>query len=1150
MTLNTAVLRKKRSLSSAILLLSLCLSAFAWGSNYAPILVEDLGKLDPSPCRFEKLSCGSTTENAVVYDGKLLFFSCDVDDTLALWCTTGTQLGTFKIMDLQKRQLQNAPAPRNPHCYFSPEPSTNGPVFLFYNACSQSVELWCTDGSKTGTQCIKTIENRELIAGAQYHLRSMVAEGVAFFWLQNDEGAEVWRTEGTVETTCCFAHINENGAISATNDPLASTLQPIKEAVHLENLLTRGTAETTFFVNGTCSFILPNGTVIGGNFDTEERDAHLLRLTKENRLEAYKTFHSSRALKFAQLPVRTQQDKRLPRSCRGPIYFLHWRDLWVTDGTDEGTQKEEGFCDAIPWDFSPFALIDEGTYIYALGQWKDGYFYTAVYNKTSKELVLQPEPVKADHLATENTHWFGVYAMPDGILLSYSPGNSAYLIQPGKTHSFLYEETAFTTDLYPMHGRWYMRYKEKIGNFEYLAWYCTDGTENGSFKAVDTCSTRDMEKLSNGGTQIIALDNRLVLKTPNQKTWFVSDESDGVQPLGYPLSDDFFYSLSTQNNFRLSGASDKLFAFDKDGQNKRMLLKPFSLLAQARLPHILLSTDSYCFCYEPDTGTVYRTDGTLQGTKALFQIKKHTDVDFVQMDDKMIFRNGNQLETMDLEGENRQLLYACPTGSEIADQLLCGTYCLWNQKLYFPVNTRSNKRVRTSTTALWVTDGTPSGTHKIAETPNIVAMIATPSQIIMKASYYTEGTGNYYGILRSDGTATGTHEVILPTLKYICTPLECLDDYVFFLAQDQFDDIQMWRTNGTAAGTFPVTDVNRGFCTDIRPFAAGSLSTFYDFYTAICKKRFYFQLPNYPALFETDGSVSGTRCVHRFWENTGQNVLTAHLYVYNDTLFYNDIDTQYNNTLWKLGPDSDGDGIADEMEGQSDLDGDGKLNSMDDDCDNDGILDAVEGFMDMDRDGIINALDLDSDGDGIPDSIEGTQDTNEDGVPDYLDTDSDYDGLSDAEEGIRDMDGDGIPDYRDPDCDGNGFGDRWEGREDIDGDGIPNFRDFDNNGNGILDSEDGNGDLDQDDIPDFMDNDIDGDGISNETEGDADPDNDGIPNYLDPDSDNDGISDQQEWQLGANPYDGVSNLPLSSWPLFIFFLFLVFILIPKKHFSD
>ncbi len=94
------------------------------------------------------------------------------------------------------------------------------------------------------------------------------------------------------------------------------------------------------------------------------------------------------------------------------------------------------------------------------------------------------------------------------------------------------------------------------------------------------------------------------------------------------------------------------------------------------------------------------------------------------------------------------------------------------------------------------------------------------------------------------------------------------------------------------------------------------------------------------------------------------------------------------------------------------------------DSDGDGIADDLEGTEDLDGDGTPNHMDLDSDGDGIDDATEASdhpcriRDTDGDGTPDWWDLDSDNDGLTDAEEvgtyGTDprniDSDGDGVTD--------------------------------------------------------------------------------------------------------------------------------------------
>jgi hypothetical protein len=106
------------------------------------------------------------------------------------------------------------------------------------------------------------------------------------------------------------------------------------------------------------------------------------------------------------------------------------------------------------------------------------------------------------------------------------------------------------------------------------------------------------------------------------------------------------------------------------------------------------------------------------------------------------------------------------------------------------------------------------------------------------------------------------------------------------------------------------------------------------------------------------------------------------------------------------------------------------------DTDGDGIADWIEGTDDQDGDDVPNYLDDDTDGDGYPDLLEGTgnylgysamreplmcgelpADCDFDGIPNYRDLDSDNDGLTDAEERVAgsnpchdDTDGDGISD--------------------------------------------------------------------------------------------------------------------------------------------
>ncbi len=148
--------------------------------------------------------------------------------------------------------------------------------------------------------------------------------------------------------------------------------------------------------------------------------------------------------------------------------------------------------------------------------------------------------------------------------------------------------------------------------------------------------------------------------------------------------------------------------------------------------------------------------------------------------------------------------------------------------------------------------------------------------------------------------------------------------------------------------------------------------------------------------------------------------------------------------------DSDNDGIPDIIEGGGeDSDGDGQADD-DKDTDDDGLPDTYdpdnggtpETVPDTDGDGIPDYKDEDSDGDGIRDRIEGQTDDNtrppsgndEDG--DGIDDTYDYDEDGRRDNPPPDGDGDGVPDYQDPDSDNDGNSDTDEAFDE-DGDGNP-----------------------------------------------------------------------------------------------------------------
>ena len=249
-------------------------------------------------------------------------------------------------------------------------------------------------------------------------------------------------------------------------------------------------------------------------------------------------------------------------------------------------------------------------------------------------------------------------------------------------------------------------------------------------------------------------------------------------------------------------------------------------------------------------------------------------------------------------------------------------------------------------------------------------------------------------------------------------------------------------------------------------------------------------------------AVSANSRYVRFTQEAGSTIIDAVLYEPQCT----SVDTDGDGIDDNLDLDSDNDGVPDIQEAggaANDTDLDGRVDDPTD-TDEDGWADTFDSDNggtaltdgDKDGDGFGNRIDLDADDDGIADIIEaGGVDSDNDGQVDSS-TDTDNDGFADTFDNdnagtplpIEDEDGDGIENYLDLDSDSDGITDNVEGQttlaflaplgSDGDNDGWDDRYDSDNGGTAItLSNNEGFGN------PDYLDDDSDGDGLLDWIEG-------------------------------------------------------------------
>jgi len=224
--------------------------------------------------------------------------------------------------------------------------------------------------------------------------------------------------------------------------------------------------------------------------------------------------------------------------------------------------------------------------------------------------------------------------------------------------------------------------------------------------------------------------------------------------------------------------------------------------------------------------------------------------------------------------------------------------------------------------ATWITDGTPAGTRVLA-------------QSIMARAPIECGGYLYWGNLRrTDGTQAGTSAV--RKLSYI-SDWSCLGGIVLFAGSDDTAGSELWRTDGTASGTYMVTDINPGssgsspsqfqqigtrlffvattaangrelwvtdgtsagtaMVADIAPFAA---SSGIDWLVAAGGAAFFVaDSPSGRTLWTSDGTAAGTRNVNELFPGAGITN-PEQLTVATDGLFFTASGPNTRRELWFL----------------------------------------------------------------------------------------------------------------------------------------------------------------------------------------------------------------------------------------------------------
>lgn len=422
-------------------------------------------------------------------------------------------------------------------------------------------------------------------------------------------------------------------------------------------------------------------------------------------------------------------------------------EIWSTDGTDEGTIRLGEFNN-----FNWRTVTSTSSHFYFF-DWDE-----------SRRLWRSDGTVEGTEMLSD----FTGTAFPDNLLLTPQGQEVLFVGDDGTT------------------GRELWR---------------SDGTSDGTGLAVDlerTGSSSNPQGLySIGNQQFVRALGRLYRVEPEGLLEIAAVRSERSGFIDVEEAGDFLlirkYTGTDWELWRTDGTeggSEFLAEFDPDFRGHAVVLNGRHYFRGSR--------------GSLDSGHVYRTDGTPEGTEVAFTFR--TNDQMIALEDRIIMVNESRWLYRWFEGDESP-----QTFFEFDDEPnIYGMRRVGNQMFFVTGNP-----VEGVGRELWVTDGSTNGTKVVRD---LVPGNAGSDPTILgshEGLVYFAATTDDYGreIWVTDGTEEGTRlfaDVAAGTESSSPSFVTVFNDEVFFAADDQIHGRELWKTNGTTEGLRLVADINPG----------------------------------------------------------------------------------------------------------------------------------------------------------------------------------------------------------------------------------------------------------------------------------------------------------------------------------------------------
>jgi ELWxxDGT repeat protein len=752
-----------------------------WRSDGTPggaWLVKDIS---PGPSDSTSGFC-SVRRNFVSIGETLYFIANDGAHGLELWRSDGTISGTQMVKDI-------LPGPRD-SCPFELT-VVNDTLFFAANDGLQGAVLWRSDGTAEGTVQVDELNPEGVTINYYYYSpRLLDLNGVLTFVASSNVGGDnIWRSDGTPDGTYALVDAAtmppgwyvDRRRISIVDNELYFFAISWMQGIELWR--TDGTREGTTRV-----------TVLGSGFLVESTTAVA---AVGGRL--YFQFNNSEFGAGLWTSDGTEKGTRIVRGGLNPTSMTPVEDmlfivsfqgsLWRSDGTEEGTLE-------LAQNLSPRELTAFG----------DRLAFMGIRDETGAELWTSDGTVEGTEIVIDLNPGSG-HGVDRWAPLLHATGEMLYFTgDNGTTGPELWESdgtalgTRLVRNIRPDVG------SSSPGHFRNVS--------NRMFFAADDGIT-GMELWISNGT-----DTRQVRDIRDGPVGSIGTTAPGVYTLSFAIGFSDVLLFSAQDGvhgmelWRSDGTKDGTYLV-KDAHEGWVSSYPSYLTKVGRQAFFRTSRTAY-------DSPLWRTDGTEDGTYLLFDDPPwdYGVSSLAAANDRVLFNIGflsGEWQTWWSDGtpEGTETLLPFAGNSYTTVYFSDGEWQIFFQR-WAPDTGRE----------IWRTDGTIDGTRIVKDIAPGSANGIPPVgwypewQVVRSTLYFLADDGiTGLELWKSDGTKAGTQlvkdiragkESAFEPLRLTPFTAASFGGVLYFAANDGIHGRELWRTDGTAEGTYMVVDIVPG----------------------------------------------------------------------------------------------------------------------------------------------------------------------------------------------------------------------------------------------------------------------------------------------------------------------------------------------------